>query len=1025
MKLEDFFTLTEIKDGLTALARVEELVSIMQEEKDSVLKNVREAGRQWSTVASTLTATESKDCLDRFVQLDGLRFLDRWLQEVHKCSDEMNDSFAEESVTSLLAAIEKLPKDKERLISSGISVTLKDLFGHKNTRIQDRARALFEGWNQVRDEDADHQDIEKGGACLEAEVTASAKGTAESGCPEQSDTVSPLIGSGDEDKHLIEPSGGEFQHSQNSIGSHSRSVEDAKFHVSANQHTSLIPSNQVDQDGFRVYALEGQSSAEESSLHPAEKTACTGTCSSPVMLKVNTEGKSSDILDLKDTTEDGKERVGEKGSQDISGREESESDSVSTSLGPKCILSTANHLQSVTEPTAEETLVSEVKGVSVDDGLVKHSGSTEDFKTTGQGDECLSNSLQDLPSDRHTLRKAESLETSFCRIEDVREVSNVKYLAGESSSKVCRREEMAIPADVPKLKRDTKTSGKIEKRESEMELEYGMDDALELARQVAKEVEREVVDNREPFCSSSSEKNSEGGVIQPDSPDSINDEQDQLMTGPLHNVPTERNLSSVASSPKEDENLTSSKDVDTKPEKRMQDVESSQVTEAAQEPAGNSGRSPYGFDLNEDVCSEEMASPPTPNSAPIAVATTKAAAATTIPAAPLHFEGTLGWKGSAVTSAFRPPAPRKTPDGEKTLSVEGSSHSSKYRQDVLDIDLNVDGADDDAVTDLALAKHNPESSSLPSGESSVEVSSRRAERLKLDLNRSGDNEDAPLSDSRTEGQFHHHHRNGHRSPSPASSSSSRQPLVRNIDLNDSSYFFDDTYDQRRLGKSPCEDMNGHGGFKVDDRFISIMGKRVDVNLKDCIPQTCSFIPNGQIGESLMETGMTRSGGGVMASPAIAQTASPSRLFGYSGMTAGSSISVTPAVYGPGDIPYMVDSRGAPVLLQIMGSPATDPSSYARGSFYTSMTSMPSGLNGVGPSQSGFDLNSGVMMVEGSESRESGGLRELFVQGQGGSVEEQMRSASLALNSRVGIRRREPEGGLESYPVGYKRQAPWN
>ncbi|KAJ4967318.1 hypothetical protein NE237_019167 [Protea cynaroides] len=1020
MKLEDFFTLTEMKDGLTALARVDELVSVMQKEKDSVLKNVREAARQWSTVARTLATTESKDCLDLFVRLDGLRFLDHWLQEVHKCSDEISDSFAEESITSLLAALEKLPKDNERLISSGINMTVKDLFVHKSIRVQDKARALFDGLNQVRDEDVDHQDIENGRACVEDEVTASAKGTAENGFPEQSDAgVSPSMGSAEEDKHLIEPSGGEFQRSHSSDGSHSRSVQDAKLHMSTNQHTSIIPLNQADLDGFRGYALEGESIVEESSLHPAEKTASTGTFSSLDLLKGNAEGKSSDILELKDSTEDGKETDGVKGSQDKSSSQET--DSVPTSLGPICISSTANHLQSVMEPAAEETMVSEVKGVSVDDGLLKHSGSTEDLMNTDQDDECLSNDLQDLPSDKHNLRRSESLETSFFRVE-VGAVSNVKDLSVDSISRVCRRGELAIPSDVLKLKRDAKASSKIEKKQSEMELEYGVDDALEVARQVAKEVEREVVDNREPFCSSSSEKNSEGGVVQPCSPDSINDEKDQLMTRSLHDVPTDQNLSCGTSSLKEEEeNLTSSKDVDSKPENRVQDLESSQVTEAALEPADNSERGVCGFDLNEEVCSEEMASPPTPNSAPIAVSTTKAAAATAIPASPLRFEGALGWKGSAKTSAFRPPAPRKTPDGEKTLSIEGSSHSSRYRQDVLDFDLNVAGADDD-VTDAALAKQIPESSSLPSGESSVEVSSRRAERLKLDLNRSGDNDDAPLSDSRTEGHFLYHHRNGHRSPSPASSSSSRRPPVRNIDLNDSPYLFDDTFDQRRLGKSPCQDMNAHGGFKVDDHFISIMGKRVEVNLKDCAPQTHSFIPNGQVGESLMDAGMARSGGGVVASPAIPHTASSSRLFAYGGLTTGSSLSVTPAVYGPNNIPYMVDSRGAPVLLQIMGSAAADPPSYSRGSFYTSM---PSGLNGVGPSQSGFDLNSSLMMVEGSESREAAGLRQLFVQGQGGSLEEQMRTASLPFHSGVGIRRREPDSGWESYPVGYKRQAPWN
>ncbi|XP_042494208.1 uncharacterized protein LOC122073651 [Macadamia integrifolia] len=1018
MKLEDFFTLTEMKDGLTALARVEELVSIMQKEKDSVVKNVVEAARQWSTVASTLAATESKDCLDLFVRLDGLCYLGRWLQEVDKCSDDISDSFAEESITALLAALEKLPIDKDRLISSGINATVKDLFGHKSTMVQDGARTLFDGWNQVREEDADHQDIEKDGACPEVEDADHQ----ESGCPEQSDaSVLPLMGGADEDKHLVEPSGDELQRPQSSDGSHSCSVEDVKFNVSTNQQTSLIPSKQEDEDGSHGYPLQSQSIMEETLSDPAGSAASTGTCSSPVLLNVNAEGKSLDIPELKEAPEDAKETDGVKGIQDKSGREETSA--VSTSLAPKSISTTISDLQSVMETAAKVTLVSEVKGVSGDDESLKPSRSTGEIETTGQGAECLSNDLQDLTSDGHNLNREKILETSFCRIEDVGAGSNIKDLAGESSSKVGRREELAIPADVPKLEMDVKTSEKIEKRKLEMELDYGVDDALEVAWQVAKEVEREVVDNREPFCSSSSEKNSEG-VVQPGSPDSIND-KDQLMTDPLDDVPAGQNLSCGASSSRGEEHLRSSKDIDLKPENCKQDLESSQLTEAAQELAGSGEREPCGFDLNEEVCSEEMASPSTPSSVPITVATTKAPASGT-PVVPLHFGGNLGWKGSAVNSAFRPPAPRRTPDGEKTLSVEGSNHSSKCRQDVLDIDLNVAGADDDGVTDPALAKQIPESSSLPSGESSVEVSSRRAGRLMLDLNRSGDNEDAPLSDSRTEGQFLYHDRNGHRSPSPASSSSSRQPPVRNIDLNDSPSFFDDTYGQQhRLGILPSQDMNAHGGFQVDDHFISIMGKKVEVNRKDCAPQTHSFIPNGQVGES-MEAGMARSGGSVVAPSAMTQTALPSRLFGYGSLTAGPSTAVSPAVYGPSNVPYMVDSRGAPVLLQIMGSPTTDAPSYSRASFFTTnMTGMQSGLNGVGPSQSGFDLNSGVMMVENSVNREAGGLRQLFVQGQGGSMEEQMRSASLPLNSVVGVRRREPDGGWDPYPVAYKRQAPWN
>lgn len=92
MTLEDFFTLTEMKDGLTALGRVKELVNVMQKEKDCIVKNVGDATRQWSTVASTIAATEDKDCLDLFVQLEGLWFIDRWLKDAQKFGNDTGES---------------------------------------------------------------------------------------------------------------------------------------------------------------------------------------------------------------------------------------------------------------------------------------------------------------------------------------------------------------------------------------------------------------------------------------------------------------------------------------------------------------------------------------------------------------------------------------------------------------------------------------------------------------------------------------------------------------------------------------------------------------------------------------------------------------------------------------------------------------------------------------------------------------------------------------------------------------------
>lgn len=45
MMLEDFFTLTEMKNGLATSARVEELISMMQKQVDIVTSNTGDAER--------------------------------------------------------------------------------------------------------------------------------------------------------------------------------------------------------------------------------------------------------------------------------------------------------------------------------------------------------------------------------------------------------------------------------------------------------------------------------------------------------------------------------------------------------------------------------------------------------------------------------------------------------------------------------------------------------------------------------------------------------------------------------------------------------------------------------------------------------------------------------------------------------------------------------------------------------------------------------------------------------------------
>ncbi|KAK1382097.1 hypothetical protein POM88_019832 [Heracleum sosnowskyi] len=98
MTLEDFFTLTEMKDGLTALDGIKEL--------------------QWSTFVSIIAVIENQDCLDLFLQLDRLDYLDSWLKDAQKFGEETGDSFVAESITAIVAAVvEKLHTNTEKSVN--------------------------------------------------------------------------------------------------------------------------------------------------------------------------------------------------------------------------------------------------------------------------------------------------------------------------------------------------------------------------------------------------------------------------------------------------------------------------------------------------------------------------------------------------------------------------------------------------------------------------------------------------------------------------------------------------------------------------------------------------------------------------------------------------------------------------------------------------------------------------------------------------------------------------------------------
>ncbi|KAF9622791.1 hypothetical protein IFM89_034026 [Coptis chinensis] len=1053
MTLEDFFTLTEMKDGITSHTRVEELISVMQKEKDSVVKNAVEAARQWSTVANTLVATENRESLDHFVRLDGLCFLDRWLQEAQKFNNETCDaSVEEESITLLLGVLKKLPIDSKNSTSSGIGVTVEKLFAHKSSKVQEKARALFDGWSQGRDDDHDQKGVEEVVGLRNDRIKQIDQAVAtESGSVKDSFLDNTLKPNAGERNNLGEPMEIENKPPRSLDDSQSDSFRSLNNFVTNIKDGNNMTLNQENKEvGFRenvqdsssmLITCQGKSSAtEESSTCPTERVASMGICSR----SASVEWRSSDILKLKDFTNETKEKDIRNGSPDEMEKKQTNSLSASSAPEPFSSADPANIQHPVKQPDvlsnngAKETGIciektlpagaddectlaaeTDLKIVAVESGKRKHLRTAMGLEGTDQVGVCNSDVFQKSSSfDACTLRKSDSSGASFSGKQDIKTAHNVEELADESTLKAGKGYETSFA--ISKAVMDGKVSENNKK--SDMDFDYGEDDALEVARQVAKAVEREVVDYREQFGSSASEKNSEGGVMQPDSPDSINGERDQSMVGPeIENPISQDPICGAlprdgetpicgALSPSRADNSMNSEHAD-KTEDCTHKVDSSESTENCQETVQETKKGLGGIDLNE-LCSEEMDNPT------ITFVSASKVTPAGIPMAPFHFEGELGWKGSAATSAFRPASARRTPDGEKPLSVEGSSQSSKQRQGFLDFDLNVAEGYGDGLSNPALGKQIPVSSELPSGESSIEVSSMRAKRLKLDLNRVGDNEDTPSSDCRMEEPFRYQHPNG--SPSPASSSSSRQFPMRNIDLNGNPSFFDDSSEQRTgFGKYSSSEMNTSGGFKVDDPVVSILGTRVAINRTEGIPQTRSFLPNGHAVESPVATGFTRSDGGLGTHHQMAYTPAQSSVFGYNSFSLGSSVALSPASYGPGSAHCMVDSRGFPVIPQMMPSSSDVPPSQQ--SFLMSMRSPLLGFNG--DSRASLDLNSGMTMVE-AESRETEGLRPLFFQGTGVLMEEQMRSASQSMGSGIGAKRKEPDGGWDPYPVGYKHHHPW-
>lgn len=995
MTLDDFFTLTEMNNGLAAPSRVRELMAVMEKERNSIVKNAADSTRQWSAVASAIVATENKECLDLFLQLDGLNFISKWLKDAQKLDDDSSGSFVEESITHLLRALEKLDVDHEKLLASGIWETIQNLLMHNSSRVQDKARALFESWKTKIESTTSVPDVDKAGASTVDEPGKSDDTERSVVHSESPLKDAPLKDASNRQENYDYKRGHELDNlilSTSSLALNHEKVESAN---NSDKSLNLPLGNEGSLDKVNSSSLQ-TSSTEPPPCQP------DNTTSEPCVAAVPGE----DAIDTCREFHDSESSIYTKQPMKI----ESLSDKVGlleTSKGKSFTSSSivVKEKKTVTESpqknatAGEKNLLdegfscSDSKEMDSDANGVKHEGdgsnqhkASKPFIAKAGGS---SNHLM--------LPRSLNSEKSWGNPNDLGKFLSGTEGKGKTNTSGLHVSETDIANSYTFSRKLMDRGPDRAGKKSDVEIDYGILDPLEYAMQVAMEVEREVVDDRERSCDSS-EKLSEGNTRQPKSPDSVSQKQSRCSEDSPKEVVNEPNISD-ASSPVQEDSTTSSGHQDAEQTNGTQDMATSQVTEVAQEEA-NEEKGLCKFDLNEEVCSEDPDRPENQFFAPVSfVSASRAAAAPGQPGAPLQFEGNLGWKGSAVTSAFRPASPRRMRESDKDPSTGGSSSSSKQRQGCLDFDLNVADSIEPKTGDWTADKHVQLYSTVASGESSAETSSRRSEHLALDLNHSSE-DGGPLLDWRI-GQFFPQERRQH--DQPHSLISSKQP-TRDIDLNDQPTYLNDSSVTTYL--SPVsQTFNVSGGIKSDDSAISIMGKRVEVSRKDIVSQIPQ-LANGRTSELPFEVNLGRTGNLLGIGSASSYSNSPG--YGYNNFAPGPPMPFPSTIYGSGGpIPYMVDSRGQPVFPQIVGSASALPPAFSQPPFLVNLNSSnPS--NGVGPSRSSFDLNSGMLLESGSKDPAGFGL--FLNSSQVRSVDEQPRP-----NSVYSGKRKEPENGWEHYP----------
>ncbi|XP_020591596.1 uncharacterized protein LOC110032344 [Phalaenopsis equestris] len=925
-----------------------------------------------------------KDCIEA---IDGTH-VDVRLSDAEKVAYIGRLKVLQRLINVLLGLFEKLSVVIKKLKATGILLNVEKLCGHKTTDIKVRAQALLARWNAERINDDDYKDMEKG--CLnlvESSKPSTDATSAEVKHGEDKNFDSPPCQKAVEEGSCVIDSGRNERLQARSPNNLQSNTTDDGLKVAMPHQTmklftlsekkeksALFPTPSLDSNSF-----DEKLSADESSV----AVVVMPPSSTPVFPKALINDHDECFTSATEI-HDGictKMNTGLGVSYDSS-----QSDGL-------CVLPSTG--QAVTSPTKRPILActtsaildsldgrfnllepvdTSLKSIGADKGTSKNSRTLE-FKSEGDSDK----EVENLYDNGSPLRE----EANGIASED-------NLLLNESILKECRGTDELLFGD-PSIISKFKVTKALNKK-SDLDLESGEFDALEVARQVAIEVEREV-DYREQSCSSSSYMSS-GDIICTAIPDIAQNKQDHPVSGKINEKGSmSGNVDSDSvSSPKNDN--CKYLEVTTDDRKAKQSLQSPDQAAAHQKTSNPTQKFKYDFDLNVDVFSENfdcamnsIPSNPVNLSAPTTVSGSNGAP---VWAAPLQFGGAPFWRGSADMSAFRSASLQMALDPGKTKS------DSKQKENLIEIDLNVLEIESNVALDPAVLKELPASYCVPSRDSSVEVSSEWAARIQLDLSSIGDEEAQSLQSS----LLSHHPRKISMSLSSTLSTSSRKPSMNNFDLNDNLFLLDD-FSSQNLNT-------------MNSSVLPIMGSKKSVEKTDDANEVYqTYVGSGLTYDAFM-----------IGRPMMPYVHQVPPIYSYNEPGVAPAFPFHPSIYGNSNIPLMAEARSSTVMSQLMRSAGPHGAPLPNHPFLMSIANTPSSLNGVEPSNLGMDLNSGLFQTD-SGNREARSLNHFFMPGHSNLLEEQMKTSSQHSTSVLPLKRKEPDSGWDPYGFGYNQMTSWH